>query len=141
MPGAVGLAYLLTGDRREAAEMAEEAFVRAAGRFAHRLARDRFPALLRRHLVRIFLSGARRNGRAPELDRAGSDAREHGTWEAVLSLPARERVAVVLRYCQGVSEEEVARALRCSVPDARSTLSSGIEMLDGAKPPDPPPMP
>src|SRR6266581_274 len=43
MPEAVGLAYLLTGDEELARDIADEAFVRGAGRFEHRLGRVRFP--------------------------------------------------------------------------------------------------
>lgn len=130
MPEAVGLAYLLTGDAREASGMADEAFLRATGRFTHRIARDRFQVALRRHLVRIFLSSARHGALEPD----GSDANpeEDGPWRSVLSLPVRERVAAILRFGRGLSEEDVAHALGCSLADARSALSRSIERLEGS---------
>jgi DNA-directed RNA polymerase specialized sigma24 family protein len=36
MPSAIGLAYLITGDRHMAEDMAQEAFIRLTGRFGHR---------------------------------------------------------------------------------------------------------
>src|SRR5437763_7209519 len=102
MPDAVGLAYLLTGDRAEAAGMADDAFLRAAGRFAHRLGRERFPGSLRRHVVALFLrrerdGGAGVDGRAAPAGQSGPEGggpaadRRDGMWTALASLPARAR--------------------------------------------------
>jgi DNA-directed RNA polymerase specialized sigma24 family protein len=133
MPDAVALAFLLTGDEAAAGRIADRAFVRATARFTHRLARHRLPASLRRHVVALFLRRERRNGRDqnepdPVDRRAGPD----GTWWALSSLPARERAAVVLRYCRGLGEEDVARALGCSLPAARLAVSRGTDLLEAA---------
>src|SRR5207247_4316300 len=72
MPEAVGLAYLLTGDLDLATEIGEEAFVRGAGRFEHRLGRVRFPTWLRRSVVTVFLLLERR-AEADGTDRTEGD--------------------------------------------------------------------
>jgi RNA polymerase sigma factor (sigma-70 family) len=45
------------------------------------------------------------------------------------ALPIRQRTAVVLRYYEDLSEQQLADALRCSVPAARSLLSRGLQTL------------
>ena len=48
----------------------------------------------------------------------------------MLGLPPGERTAVVLRYCRGLSDEEVAEVMRCSVQTARTMIARGLEMLE-----------
>jgi DNA-directed RNA polymerase specialized sigma24 family protein len=142
VPEAAALAFLLTGDAAEAERIAESAFVRATGRFAHRLRQDRFAASLRRRVVALLLSRERRdvvsNG---HLDGGTGYGMGDGIWGALMSLPARERVAVVLRYCWDLAEEDIAHALGCSLPAARAALSRGRELLGAAAPEGPEPTP
>jgi RNA polymerase sigma factor (sigma-70 family) len=73
---AVRLAYLVTSDRELARDIAQDAFVRVAGRFRHLRYPDAFDAYLRRTVVNLCLSHFRhqrvereyvqREGAAPE---------------------------------------------------------------------------
>src|ERR1043165_3862659 len=56
VPAAVRLAYLLTGDRHQAEDLAHEAFVRCVGRFQHLRAHNAFDANLRRAIVNLHTS-------------------------------------------------------------------------------------
>ena len=58
-PGGIRLAFLLTGDRNRADDLAHEAFVRCVGRFAHLRAHRAFEAYLRRAIVNLHTSGIR----------------------------------------------------------------------------------
>lgn len=60
-----------------------------------------------------------------------ADAHEAAaTLDAVLSrLPPRQRVTVVLRVLDGLSEAETATALRCSAGTVKSNLSRGLAAL------------
>jgi len=60
VPSAIGLAYLITGDRHMAEDLAQEAFVRLAGRFGHLRAPEAFDAYLRKTVVNLCLSHLRR---------------------------------------------------------------------------------
>src|SRR2546427_12537883 len=62
VPGAVRLAYLMTGDQVLAEDLAQEAFVRLTGRFAHIRNPDAFPAYLRRTVVNLVKNHYRRLG-------------------------------------------------------------------------------
>ena len=57
VPGGIRLAFLLTGDRNRADDLAHEAFVRCVGRFAHLRAHRAFEAYLRRAIVNLHTSG------------------------------------------------------------------------------------
>lgn len=48
---------------------------------------------------------------------------------ALADLPARQRLAVVLRYCLDLSEADAARVLGCSTGTVRSQASRGISKL------------
>jgi RNA polymerase sigma-70 factor (ECF subfamily) len=48
---------------------------------------------------------------------------------AVASLPPKFRIAVLLRYFDDLSYEEMAKALRCSMGTVASRLSRGHKML------------
>jgi RNA polymerase sigma-70 factor (sigma-E family) len=138
--GAVRLAYLLTGDREVARDLAQDAFVKVAGRFRHARFPDAFEAYLRRTVVNLSTSRFRRLA----LERAYLD-RERGARQVTVDapdlgerevlrdalerLPARQRAAVVLRYYEDLSERAMADALGCSVPAARSLLLRGMQAL------------
>ncbi len=139
-PAAVGLAYLLTGDRHLAEDLVQEAFVRLAGRFHHLRNPDAFEAYLRRTIVNLFTSHLRRRrveraylaregGRfRPERDEPDPAIRDE-MWRAVQRLPERQRAAVVLRYYEDLSERDAAEIMRCSVPAMKSLTARAMETL------------
>jgi RNA polymerase sigma-70 factor (sigma-E family) len=137
---AVRLAYLITSDRELARDLAQDAFVRVAGRFRHLRYPDAFDVYLRRTVVNLCMSHFRRRrverayleregaepGRDDELPELG--ARDE-LRSALRRLPVRQRTAIVLHYYADLPEQEVAAAMRCSVPAARSLVSRGMETL------------
>ena len=133
------LAYLLTGDRVLAEDLVQEAFVRVVGRFRHLRVPDAFEAYLRRTIVNLHTSQLRRRrleraylereGRAvSEATLPDVGAREE-LWRAVLTLPARQRAAVVLRYYEDLSERETADVLGCSTAAAKSLVARAMQLL------------
>jgi RNA polymerase sigma-70 factor (sigma-E family) len=138
--GAVRLAYLLTGDRSVAEDLVQDAFVKLAGRFADLRDPGAFPAYLRKTLVnlarmhfrrlkveRAYLDRERREPRAAseQPDVAGYEELKR----ALLSLPHRQRAALVLRYYEDLSEAQIADVLRCRPGTVKSLLARGIERL------------
>jgi len=49
--------------------------------------------------------------------------------QALVSLPPRQRLAVVLRYLADLTNNEVAHAMRCSTGTVKSTLHSALANL------------
>jgi RNA polymerase sigma-70 factor (sigma-E family) len=137
----VRLAFLLTGDRAHAEDLAQEAFVRCVGRFRHLRKPDAFAAYFRRAIVNLHTSGLRRRRLEREwLAREGAaSARRVSSqpdvgarqdlWKALGELPARQRAALVLRYYEDLSERETADVLGCSVAAVKSLVSRGGETL------------
>jgi len=137
---AVGLARVLTGDPQIAEDVAHDAFVRVAGRFAHLRHPDAFEAYLRRAVVNLCRARWRRlrlertweRRQAPRDDPApapyDSDERD-AVWRAIERLPYRQRAAVVLRYYEDLTVESVADLLGCSTRAARSLLARAMATL------------
>ena len=67
-PAAGRLAYLLTGDRDQAEDIVQDAFVRLARRFAHLRDPEAFPAYLQRTVVNL----ARSQFRPRKVERAST---------------------------------------------------------------------
>jgi RNA polymerase sigma-70 factor (sigma-E family) len=141
VPGGRRLAYLLTGDPQQAEDLADEAFVRCVGRFAHLRAGGAFDAYLRRAIVNLHTSRIRRRylERAWMREEGERVAQAHeslpdiGTqqdlWKALSKLPARQRAALVLRYYEDLSERETAEVMHCSVAAVKSLSARGSDAL------------
>jgi RNA polymerase sigma-70 factor (ECF subfamily) len=136
----------LCGRPDEAEDVAQDAFIRAYR------ALERYPAERRRelkpsawlHRIALNVFRNRIRGRRPQMvvldgqlsDNARgpaelaelSSAREE-LRERLRLLPERYRVAVVLRYAQDLSYEEIATAMGRPVGTVKSNVHRGIEML------------
>jgi RNA polymerase sigma-70 factor (sigma-E family) len=139
---AVRLAYLITGDRAVAEDLAQDAFVRLAGRLVHLRDPGAFEAYLRRTVVNLSRSYFRRK----KLERAylkraeGMVGREGAgrpssledrevLWRALGRLSQRQRVAIVLRFYEDQSEAQVAEILRCRPGTVKSLVSRGLDAM------------
>lgn len=136
---AVRLAFLMTGDRQQAQDIAQEAFVRIAGRFGDLRNPEAFPGYLRTTVLNLSRGHLRRlrtqrdylKRAAPGEAEAPQDVAEDRDemWRALQRLPYRQRAALVLRYYEDLSERQAADALGCSVSAVKSLVSRGIETL------------
>lgn len=136
---AVRVAYLLTGDAALAEDLVQDAFVRLIGRLAHLRHVDAFPAYLRSTVVNL----SRMHFRRRKVERASLPAlvsglghieeRDVASIEAVrsalLSLPHKQRAAIVLRYYCDLPDAESAIALGCSQATVRSLVARGRNRL------------
>jgi RNA polymerase sigma-70 factor (sigma-E family) len=141
--GAVRLAYLLTGDVALAEDIVQDAFVRLAGRLIHLRDPDAFEAYLRRTVMnlsksyfrrkrveRAYLSRARGALTAEDARRSDPSVEDRDAlWRALGALSRRQRVAVVLRFYEDLSEREVADILKCRPGTVKSLVSRGLETL------------
>ena len=141
VPAGIRLAYLLTGDRHQAEDLAHEAFIRCVGRFSHLRSQSAFDAYLRRAIVNLHTSGLRRRRLEREwVQREGHRVAHASTsqgdvgektdlWAALAMLPARQRAALVLRYYEDLSERDTAEALGCTLAAVKSLVARGSEAL------------
>ena len=138
--------YLVTGDRQEAEELMQDAFVAVWERwdrvrsmeeptgYLYRTAMNRFRSRLRR-----ATRAARRafGGIEPRDDFAAADERD-ALARALAALPERQRAAIVLTELLGFSSEEAGRLLdvkdvtvRSLASQARSAMRMTLEDTDG----------
>jgi len=147
-PAAARLAYLLTGDRALAEDLVQEAFVKLVGRFADLRDPSAFEAYLRRTVVNLARMHFRRRRREraylererqlPLAARPQTDVATHQDMrEALLTLPERQRAAVVLRFYEDLSELQIADVLKCRPGTVKSLLARGKEGLRGQMRGDP----
>jgi RNA polymerase sigma-70 factor (sigma-E family) len=134
---AIRLAYMLTGERALAEDLVQDAFVRLAGRLVHLRDPDAFDAYLRRTVVnlanshfrrkRLERAYLRRSGaeRPPAGDMPDVDRRDE-LWSDLQRLPARQRIAIVLRIYEDLPEQRVAEILGCRPGTVRSLVSRGL---------------
>jgi RNA polymerase sigma-70 factor (sigma-E family) len=138
----VRLAYLLTGDRALAEDIAQDAFLRVVGRLGHLRDPGAFDAYLRRAVVNLarnhhrrraierrFLSSSTAAESVPAPERQVVD--RHAIVAALGRLSERQRAAIVLRYYEDLSEDAIAQVLRCRPATVRSLVSRGVQLLRG----------
>jgi RNA polymerase sigma-70 factor (sigma-E family) len=139
--GAKRLAYLLTGDEALAEDIVHDAFIRLAGRLVHFRSPVAFDAYLRRTIVNL----ARSNFRRRRIERrylettAGTggarilfeeDFAAHDVVKrALMTLPYRQRAALVLRFYNDLSVHEIADVLGAPSGTVKSLLSRGLSRL------------
>jgi RNA polymerase sigma-70 factor (sigma-E family) len=133
------LAFLLVGDVHLAEDLVQTSLVKVMGRWNEVAARGDPHPYVRKVLLNTALGWRRRRWRAEQpSDRlpdrgtpdrtAVVDSRER-LRRALLSLPARQRAAVVLRHYEDMSEAQVAFELGCSVGTVKSQTARGLERL------------
>ncbi len=135
-PGAVRLAYLLTGDLETARDLTQDAFVRLFGRYRDLRDADHFEAYLRRTIVNLSKNHHRSQGRARSFQarqRVEEPITQQGSndhmREALMRLPERQRAAVALRYLEDLSEQQAADAMDTTVAALKSLTQRGIKAL------------
>lgn len=134
------LAYLLTGDLDIADDLAQEAFVRVASRFGHLRDRASFGHYLRRAVVNLVRNHFRRRSierryvathgnRKPAVSEMADVETRHDLWQLLQQLPTRQRIALVLRYYDDLSEQQAADVLGLSVRAVNSLVTRGLDQL------------
>jgi RNA polymerase sigma-70 factor (sigma-E family) len=133
----VFLAYATTQSVEEAENLAQEAFLQLCRRW------DRVDLpehWIRRAAASLCVSWVRRRVRdrvfeTRTLARSAADAYEvdldvrQDVAQMLSRLPARQRLAVVLRYVDDLSEADIAKALQCRPGTVKSLLSRARESL------------
>ena len=142
------LAYRMLGDPAEAEDAAQETFLRAYSKLATYQPERKFVNWLLSIASHYCIDRLRRKGRAPQLSLDGplppqwtvsksprpdqvvsQKEQKERVRQALDTLPADYRAAVVLRYWYGMSYEEIADAMRCSIGTVRSRLHRGRKLL------------
>ena len=137
------VAYRFTGDAADAEDLAQEAFLRILDAAPRYKPTATFRTYLFRILNRLCIDHVRRKrptvtdslpqpaDNAPSAIRRLSDReRDAAIQVAMDSLPPGQRMAVVLRYFEGLSGEEIAEAMDTSVKAVEGLLARARERLE-----------
>jgi RNA polymerase sigma-70 factor (sigma-E family) len=137
-PGLVRAAWLLSGDRRYAEDIAQATLVRAWRHWGRVSAADDPLAYVRGILANEFLRLRVRWRRDDELYDVHADRRTDVESDvatrdllarALRRVPRRQRLVLVLRFYFDMSETATAAALGCSVGTVKSQASRGLDRL------------
>lgn len=136
------LAFVMMGDGTLAEEIVMEAFAKATSKWDLVSRADHPSAYLRQIVVNLCRSKIRRHilerkvseifKRREEdiIDRSADDyGMDLDIWKAVQRLPERQRVVVILRYLEDLSEPEIAEAVDLPVGTVKSQLSRARKKL------------
>jgi RNA polymerase sigma-70 factor (ECF subfamily) len=137
--------YFFHGDRGIAADISQQVFLRLMSSISRFRGDAEFSTWLYRMVVNVCVDAARRRKSEPPVAAntnlealAGPDSQErdfaraqtvNSVQKAVSALPAKFRIAILLRYFEGLSYEDMARALGCSMGTVASRLSRGHRIL------------
>ena len=134
-------AYLLCGDWHLADDLVQETFVQTFRHWRRVQRADNQNAYVKRILINEFNRHWQRYGGLPVADNdrlevAVPDISDEvvnraDLLRALLTLPARQRATVVLRYLEGMSERETAAVMRCSEGTVKSQTARALDALEG----------
>jgi RNA polymerase sigma-70 factor (sigma-E family) len=141
-------AYLLTGNRHDAEDLAQTAFAKLYLSWDKVRDLGSIDGYVRRILVNEHNSLWRRAWKRREhpqdhgvLDRVDEpvhdeydEGRSSALWDLVQTLPRKARAVVVLRFYEEMSEAETAEALGISVGTVKSQTSRALATLRGRTP-------
>lgn len=136
---AVRFAYLLTGSHESAEDLVQEAFVRCSAKLIHLRHPEAFESYLHKTIVNLGRNEARRSdreARAKERLYGQAHISADDTYvpsdevnEILLSLPYRQRAALVLRFYLDLDYASCARFLAVGETSVRSLVSRGLTMV------------
>ncbi|WP_433347728.1 SigE family RNA polymerase sigma factor [Micromonospora sp. CA-111912] len=132
-------AYLLTGDRGAAEDLAQSALEKTHRRWGRVLRRDAPEVYVRRAMVNTAISWRRRrrplevplltSDSAPTPDAYAQVEERQLLLTALRRLPPRTQAVLVLRYFEDLSEADAAKVLGCSIGSVKSQASRGLARL------------
>ena len=130
------VAFVMTGSMAVAEDLVQDVFVQAHRHRDHVLGLERPDAWLRRVLVnrarsrwrRLVVEARHVSGRRDAEVLAMSES-AHELWDAVRTLPPRQRAVVALVFLEDRTVTDAARVLGCAEETARTHLRRALDRL------------
>jgi len=134
LPDLVRFGRSLTGSTEAGQDLVQDALERTLLAWNRLDSRDDPEGYVRRIMVNRNISIWRKFGREHAtdevLDRRTEDSHfDDDLWQALRSLPTKQRAVIALRYYEDLSEAEIARTLGCSVGTVKSQASKALAKL------------
>lgn len=127
-------AYVLCRDQELAKDLVQDALIKTHARWSKVDSPD---AYVRKAVVNDFLSWKRRRAsrdvvtdQVPEraVDPGHSEERD-AMWRVLAVLPRQQRAVLVLRFYEGLDDDDIGRTLGCAPATVRSHASKGLATL------------
>lgn len=132
-------AYLMTGDHQRAEDVLQTALVRVYQRWARVEAMESPVGYARKVVVNQATSWWRRRSLSESVlqlrdepawgGRVEEVAEHERVWQAVLSLPPRQRAVTVLKYYEDLSEAQIAQTLGMATGTVKSHAHAAARRL------------
>jgi RNA polymerase sigma-70 factor (sigma-E family) len=135
-------AYLMVGDVGLAQDLVQEALTKTYVAWSRLRDQSRAEAYTRKAITTTAIGWFRRKRWYAERPGAGdpppetagpghADGVDQRTWllECLQRLPIRQRVAIVLRYYEDLTEAQTAAAMGCAVGTVKSQVAAGLDNL------------
>jgi RNA polymerase sigma-70 factor (sigma-E family) len=133
----LSFAHVLTGNRHTAEDVVQTALAKTAAAWPRIRRKDNPEGYIRRTIVNTHLNAMRRRPwrekphhdvpEGPDTRRPESDVDERDAmWQALNSLPPRQRAVLVLRYYEDLPEADIAEVLGCSRGTVKSQAVKGL---------------
>ena len=134
LPELLRFGRALTGSAEAGADLVQDALERTLLAWSRLESRDEPEGYVRRIMVNRNISIWRKFGRehvtAEVFDRGAEDRHfDDDLWQALRTLPTKQRAVIALRYYEDMSEAEIARTLGCSVGTVKSQASKALAKL------------
>jgi RNA polymerase sigma-70 factor (sigma-E family) len=146
LPALLRYALMLSGDPHTAADIVQETMIRVHIKWRQVTRAEAPERYVRRMLTNVYLDWQRGSWlrrvtlRAvpdeppPSPDHAERSAERDHVWALLAGLPRRQRAALVLRYYEGLADQEIADVLGCAVGTVRGHISRALATLRAATP-------
>ncbi|HKE65710.1 MAG TPA: SigE family RNA polymerase sigma factor [Micromonosporaceae bacterium] len=148
--GLLRYAVMLTGDRELARDLVQDVMLKAFAQWGRVGSADQPRLYVRKMVTHAFLSWRRRRSvRSVVFDRDGvpsvGSIADHASavvdhddvWRRLSRLPRQQRVVLVLRYYERLTDNEIAAVLGCSAGTVRGYASRALATLRLDLAPDP----
>lgn len=138
LPGLLRFGHVLTGDPREAEDLVQEALARSLRRWRWVRSGDAVPyvrrAMVNTHITRWRRWEARvRLGGLPDSGADDPELCRSEDWDrlrrALVQLPVRQRMVLVLRYYEDLPDARIAELMGCRPGTVRSQAARGLAAL------------
>lgn len=141
LPAVLRFATALTGDPDLAKDLVQEVLIRVSGRWQEIGELDRPEAYIRKMVVNEYLSWRRQSWRLipsgvsshltgrPSPDLADGYIERQALLAELAKLSGRQRTALVLRYYEGYSDEEIAEVMGCTRSTVRGHVFKALAAL------------
>jgi RNA polymerase sigma-70 factor (sigma-E family) len=141
LPALLRYALMLSGDPHTAADIVQETMIRTQLKWRQVNRSDVPERYVRRMLTNIYIDWQRTSWLRrvslrgtpheppPAPDHADQAADRDQVWALLAQLPRRQRAAVVLRYYEGLADQEIADVLGCAVGTVRAHISRALTAL------------